>query len=146
MKYFLILVISMWSLPVMANRAFVGVWEWSGFQCRNSNLEPDSARSTEWEPGGISPASAKITLESDNSASFTFTYQDANVEKKKRETGTWEVEDNTHVVIGDAKGGFTAWLIDGDLVIYGDHEGVRHDRESCSSGESFVWIFSRVDR
>ncbi len=148
MKYFLMIFLFMWSLPVLANTEFIGVWSWAAFQCRNSTLETESARSTTWsiEEANVDISSAKITMESNNQASFTFCCDENG--NQTRETGTWTVEDESHVQMGDDQGGFSAWLIDGALVIYGDQEGVDigKDNSTCNSNEKFVMIFGRVDR
>ena len=145
MKYFLILTLFIWSLFALANQAFVGTWSWSAFQCRNSNLESHSARSVAWElpAEGLNPGSAKIVMESNQNASFTYCCEE---EQTVRETGLWEVTDNTHVKMGDDDGGFWGYLIDGALVIYGDQNGRAIPNGNCSSSEKFVLIFNRVDQ
>ena len=145
MKYFLTLILFIWSGLALANPAFVGTWAWAGFQCRNSNLESNSARSVVWEVPEINlnPASARIVMESDRNASFTYCCDEEN--NTRRETGSWSVEDETHVQMGDSKGGFRGWLIDGDIVIYSDNNGEEMANPNCN-GEKFVLIFSRVDQ
>ena len=146
MKYFLILTISiMWSWLTLANPAFVGTWVWSAFQCRDSNVESDSARSVTWEVQDLNPSTAKIVVNSNNSASFSFCCDENN--QPVRNTGTWGIvgDDQTRVQMGDAKGGFRGWLIDGDLVIDEDHQGNAIDPDKCNDGDRFVIVFGRVD-
>ncbi len=144
MKYFLMMFLLVWSLPAVANPDLVGVWSWAAFQCRNSDLEANSARSVVWDITGLDVSTAKITLESNNDAGFTYCCNENG--DKREETGTWKtLGDQNHVEIGDDQGGFRGKLIDGVLAVYGDKEGATMNNNICNSSEKFVMIFGRVD-
>ena len=155
MKYFfLLMTMSMWSGLILANPDFVGTWVFSDSQCRNSNVDSDSAESITWDSGGsgFDPTSMKLVVESNGSANFTSCCNEEG--NPTRETGSWNaVEDEageadpTQLKVGNDDGGFTGWLINGEYVADSDNKGDLIDNSICGSNDkTFVIVFGRVDQ
>lgn len=160
MKYIVVLLFGC-SLYTMADERFEGTWVWSQNQCRDSNLSPGSARSISKVRGGFNQvASAKITMDAGESATFEYRMKGENTIK---ENGTYTIDgdrvkagnEDYHASGGNKGGGFVAdWVEDRLLLDAGKGyqigcEAGDSDCEEvkiCNSGEKFVLVFGRVDQ
>ncbi len=159
MKY--VIVFLLFPLYTLADGRFEGTWVWSGNQCRDANLSPESRRSVSKSRGGFDQVmSAKITMDAVDKASFEFQMRG---EDKVTENGTYKVRGNRVTAgnetyhAGDHRrgGGFEADWVAGRLLVdagegyqIGCEEGDRDCEEIqlCNSGEKFVLVFGRVNQ
>ena len=135
MKYFLMIVISMWSLFALANENLIGEWLWIGNQCRNSTMSNNSVRGVTGDASGFSLNMLQILMDSQNKATFTYIVEGS---RTRQEQATYQVASNNTVIMSNESGRLTARVVDGVLLVYDPVNSI------CHSNERFVRLFSRM--